>query len=24
LWMNAEIKPAPGMDARTGFLVGQA
>jgi glycerophosphoryl diester phosphodiesterase len=22
--MNAEIKPAPGMDARTGFLVGQA
>ncbi len=24
LWMNVEIKPAPGMDARTGFLVGQA
>lgn len=24
LWMNAEIKPAPGMDARTGLLVGQA
>jgi glycerophosphoryl diester phosphodiesterase len=24
LWMNAEIKPAPGMDTRTGFLVGQA
>jgi glycerophosphoryl diester phosphodiesterase len=24
LWMNAEIKPAPGMDVRTGFLVGQA
>jgi len=24
LWMNAEIKPAPGMDAHTGFLVGQA
>ena len=24
LWMNAEIKPAPGMDACTGLLVGQA
>ena len=24
LWMNAEIKPAPGMDAHTGYLVGQA
>lgn len=24
LWMNAEIKPAPGTDTRTGFLVGQA
>ncbi len=23
LWMNAEIKSAPGMDARTGYLVGQ-
>ena len=24
LWMNAEIKPAPGTDTRTGYLVGQA
>lgn len=24
VWMNAEIKPVPGMDARTGYLVGEA
>ena len=24
LWMNAEIKPAPGTDTRTGYLVGEA
>lgn len=24
VWMNAEIKPAPGTDERTGYLVGQA
>ncbi len=24
VWMNAEIKPAPGTDKRTGYLVGQS
>ena len=24
VWMNAEIKPAPGMETRTGYLVGEA
>jgi glycerophosphoryl diester phosphodiesterase len=23
VWMNAEIKPAPGMDTRTGYLMGE-